>query len=90
VLAIERAVVLQEGERTQGLERFRRAREIRLGVFDDASQRRKDLALSFEDGAHPRIHRQPAEIAAPRDADLPEVSPQRAEEGATRLADRHR
>jgi hypothetical protein len=65
VLAIERAVILQEGERRQGLERFRRAREIRLRFFDDAPERRKDLSLSLRGRRSPGDPSAAAEIAAP-------------------------
>ena len=90
MIAVQGAVILQEPERAQRLERLRCAREIRLVLLDNAPERSEGASLAFERRGDARIHRQPAEIAAPGDAYLLEAALQRTIKHRARLRDRCR
>ena len=55
-------------------------REVRLRLFDDASQRLECLAMSIDDRADSRVEGNASKILEPRDTDAFEVAVQRTAE----------
>ena len=62
------------------VERLVGAAEVRLGVLDDAAERLERRPPRLEHRGHPRLDRQPAEVAAPGDAQPARVTASRSRE----------
>jgi hypothetical protein len=76
--------------RAQRLEGLGGAGEVRLGFLDHAAEVLEDFLLRFQHGAHARVHRQAAEVAAPGHSRATKVAVEALGEAGTRLGNRDR